>query len=439
MSFVSYAQNFEDVMLWRALKHVENGFYVDIGAQDPVVDSVSMAFYEHGWRGVHVEPTQQYSQKLRVARPDETVLQVAIGNAEASLTLFEFENTGLSTGDAEIAQTHIDSGFAYVQKMVPVISLDALFEKIGNQEIHWLKVDVEGMEKSVLESWVTSKTRPWILVIESTKPLTQEKTHEEWEPLLIQKHYRFTYFDGLNRFYVSTAHTELASAFSSPPNVFDDFFLSGQASQPYYRLVEAKAQQAEAKAQQAEAKAQQAEAKAQQAEAKAQQAEARAQQAEARAQQAETRAQQAEARAQQAETRAQQAETRAQQAEAKAQQAMDYTNDLLNSLSWRITAPLRWLSSTLQGLTPNALKPRIKLVLQHAALYIGRRPKLKKIVITVVNRFPGLKTRLSRVVTGESMFTFQSPNVPTDMAHLTPRARQIYADLRAAFESKKTN
>ena len=34
MSFISYAQNFEDVMLWRALKHVENGFYIDVGANE---------------------------------------------------------------------------------------------------------------------------------------------------------------------------------------------------------------------------------------------------------------------------------------------------------------------------------------------------------------------------------------------------------------------
>ena len=45
MSFVSYSQNFEDVMLWRALKYVENGFYIDIGSQDPVIDYVSLAFY----------------------------------------------------------------------------------------------------------------------------------------------------------------------------------------------------------------------------------------------------------------------------------------------------------------------------------------------------------------------------------------------------------
>ena len=61
MTFVSYAQNFEDVILWRALKHVKEGFYVDIGAQDPVINSVSLAFYEHGWRGVHVEPHSGYA------------------------------------------------------------------------------------------------------------------------------------------------------------------------------------------------------------------------------------------------------------------------------------------------------------------------------------------------------------------------------------------
>jgi hypothetical protein len=45
MSFISYAQNFEDVMLWRALQHVERGFYIDVGANDPTIDSVTKAFY----------------------------------------------------------------------------------------------------------------------------------------------------------------------------------------------------------------------------------------------------------------------------------------------------------------------------------------------------------------------------------------------------------
>ena len=73
MGIISYAQNFEDVLLWRALGHIEHGCYVDIGAHDPVVDSVSKVFYEHGWRGIHVEPLPVYCDALRRDRPDETV------------------------------------------------------------------------------------------------------------------------------------------------------------------------------------------------------------------------------------------------------------------------------------------------------------------------------------------------------------------------------
>ena len=35
-------------MLYRALGDVDRGVYIDIGAQDPDIDSVSKAFYERG-------------------------------------------------------------------------------------------------------------------------------------------------------------------------------------------------------------------------------------------------------------------------------------------------------------------------------------------------------------------------------------------------------
>ena len=252
MSFISYAQNFEDVMLWRALKHIENGFYIDIGAQDPVIDSVSLAFYEHGWRGVHVEPTDQYSKKLKEARPDELIEKVAIGNSSVELEFFEFADTGLSTADGAIAIQHELSGYTAVRKEVQVISMDSLLDKYSYRNVHWLKLDVEGFEKNVIDSWVESTIRPWVLVIESTLPLTQEQAHTEWEPLILEKGYSFEYFDGLNRFYVHQDHLELAQAFSMPPNVFDGFELAGTSTHCFAQRLLTLAQQAEMKAQQAE-------------------------------------------------------------------------------------------------------------------------------------------------------------------------------------------
>ncbi len=229
---ISYAQNFEDVLLWRALGHIEKGFYIDIGAQDPVIDSVSLAFYEKGWRGVHVEPTPAYAQALRTARPDETVLQVAIGSDASLIPIFEIAQTGLSTGDERIAKRHAATrGFVSHTLDAPCISLSALLDHYGKSDVHWLKIDVEGMEESVLRSWAPSPVRPWILVVESTLPLTQEQSHSDWEEIVTGLGYVFAYFDGLNRFYVLEEHSNLVVKLATPPNVFDGFVLAD--SQPF--------------------------------------------------------------------------------------------------------------------------------------------------------------------------------------------------------------
>lgn len=221
----SYAQNFEDVLLWRALKEVEGGFYIDIGAQDPVTDSVSRAFYERGWRGIHVEPNSHYAAKLRQARPDEEVVKAVISAQAGPADFYEIEGTGLSTADSAIAERHQRDGFPARKVSVPAMTLAELLDRFEDREIHWLKIDVEGFEGQVIESWGDAKARPWILVVESTRPRTQEAS-ADWEPLLVKRGYKPVYFDGLNRFYVAQAHGDLAGRFTAGPNTFDDFVLA---------------------------------------------------------------------------------------------------------------------------------------------------------------------------------------------------------------------
>lgn len=242
MSFVSYAQNFEDVMLWRALRHVENGTYVDVGAQDPVVDSVSRAFYEHGWRGVHIEPVPYYAERLRQDRPGETVLQAALGEAPGTLALKVIPGTGLSTAVEEHARRHHEAGFEAEETHVPMLTLASALGMLAGREVHWLKIDVEGFEDAVLKGWDSGVLRPWIMVIEATIPGSSETDYDRWDPIVLGAGYRFVYFDGLNRFYVADEHAELAAAFAAPPNVFDGVELSGQSSWGLYRRVEAQQQ-----------------------------------------------------------------------------------------------------------------------------------------------------------------------------------------------------
>ncbi|WP_081072604.1 FkbM family methyltransferase [Burkholderia cepacia] len=226
MSITSYAQNFEDVMLWRALGFVENGFYIDVGAQHPTIDSVSKAFYEHGWRGIHIEPTVAYATQLRRERHDETVLQAALADKAGVLTFYQIPETGLSTADTVIAERHRSQGFTIEQINVPCVTLSDLFDQIGQRDIHWMKIDVEGFERQVLEGWANHHARPWIVLLESTLPLTTDEAYAGWESLMFERGYEPVYFDGLNRYYVSAAHPELRQAFRAPPNVFDSFNLA---------------------------------------------------------------------------------------------------------------------------------------------------------------------------------------------------------------------
>ncbi len=77
-AFQSYSQNGEDVVLWRALRGITDGRYVDVGANDPFNDSVTMAFYSHGWSGITVEPDPGFAPLLRQHRPRDRVIEAAI-------------------------------------------------------------------------------------------------------------------------------------------------------------------------------------------------------------------------------------------------------------------------------------------------------------------------------------------------------------------------
>lgn len=223
MAFVSFAQNFEDVLLFRALHKVTQGNYVDIGANHPVEDSVTKAFYDRGWRGVNVEPVAYWLQKLQEDRPKDLNIQVAISNTDQPLEFFEISETGLSTLDTVRACQYREEGFTVTTTTVECWTLKRLFETIKQPVTHFLKIDVEGAEAQVIASGDWKTYRPWIVLIESTRPNTNESDHDAWEPILLEADYQFVWFDGINRYYLAYEHQHLAAAFKIPVNVLDGY------------------------------------------------------------------------------------------------------------------------------------------------------------------------------------------------------------------------
>ena len=129
MGIISYAQNFEDVLLWRALKNVEHGFYLDIGGHSPDVWSVTRLFYDAGWRGLNVEPHPKFLAQLKAKRLHDINLGLAVSDFQGEADFHCIEETGLSALDKTVADGALDRGFSENVIKVPVTTLSDIWDE----------------------------------------------------------------------------------------------------------------------------------------------------------------------------------------------------------------------------------------------------------------------------------------------------------------------
>ena len=127
---ISYSQNQEDVVLFRLVQLVPEGFYVDVGAAHPVLENVTYALYGAGWRGINVEPMKREADLLREVRPRDITCAVAAGNTPGSMTLYAapLDNRGATTADKELVAAYQRNGQVFEAFDVEVVRLDEILQ-----------------------------------------------------------------------------------------------------------------------------------------------------------------------------------------------------------------------------------------------------------------------------------------------------------------------
>src|SRR5262245_36377818 len=116
-------------MLWRALRGVTDGFYLDVGASWPISGSVTLAFYERGWHGINIEPDAETFAALVERRDRDVNLNVAVSNAPGELPMYFVPNTGQSTLNEDEAQLREAEGKPVVVRTVPVATLASIWSE----------------------------------------------------------------------------------------------------------------------------------------------------------------------------------------------------------------------------------------------------------------------------------------------------------------------
>ncbi|TMR04354.1 FkbM family methyltransferase [Actinomadura soli] len=228
---IAYAGNAEDVVLIRAFAGQRDGFFVDVGAGEPVSGSLTKNLVDGlGWRGVNIEPLPERHARLQQARPGDVSLRVAVGDEPGTAMFFRIVpgrgktgGGGLSTLRKDVLGRHLADGWRHEELRVEVVTLETVLGAHATPGFDLLKVDVEGAEAAVLRSADLQAWRPRAIVVEATVPLTNRPSHQEWEPHVLEAGYRLALFDGLNRFYARNDEPELYERLTVPANVLDNY------------------------------------------------------------------------------------------------------------------------------------------------------------------------------------------------------------------------
>jgi len=208
-------------------------------------------------------------------------------------------------------------------------------------------------------------------------------------------------------------------------------------------------------------------------ETRATEAETRATEAETRVAEAETRAAEAETRATESEIRATESEIRATEAEARTTDAKAKIDELNHSCHhwwttaegnhhelravyasrcWRITKPLRSVVHFLLRFrhgVKQVIKAFLKPILAGAIRFVRAHPLLRERALAWVNKHPAVENRLRRFALAHGLIgsydtvdasdhgkkdnSTSGEESSVELSHLTPHARKIYIDLKAAI------
>lgn len=152
--------------------NISKGKFVDVGANDGKIGSMTYDLEKNGWSGILIEPNPILVENLKKIRTSP-VFPFAISSQEGDLPFYIVEGSDNLHGLSRFNYTkefedHVKKCGGSVKKtIVPVKKISSIMNEAQNlDKVDFLKIDVEGHEFEVLKSFDFEKYHPRLIVTE---------------------------------------------------------------------------------------------------------------------------------------------------------------------------------------------------------------------------------------------------------------------------------
>jgi FkbM family methyltransferase len=190
-SKVYYSHGGEDVHILTLLGNKPNGFYIDIGSNDPIHYSNTFKMYTLGWTGILVDGNSKLIEKARKIRKKDICVHALVSNESREIDFYLSGNDLISSIDPEHAASYTNLDSRIEKVSMSTMTIDQIIDQYlpAGQTIDLLSIDVEGHDFEVLQSISLAKYRPGLIVIEDLKQMKADLSNNFY--VLYLKNYQY--------------------------------------------------------------------------------------------------------------------------------------------------------------------------------------------------------------------------------------------------------
>ena len=196
----SYSHLGEDLFLSKNFPKDYKGFYVDVGANDPISKSNTYYFYKKGWRGINIEPDLACYNKLMKVRTEDINLNIGIGEVGGRVDYYSLFPSSLNTFSKKDADRSVSEGYELLEvSKMDIRRLDEVLDEYlpANTKIDFISIDTEGYDLNVLKSMNIERFKPKFICFECAGNVFLE----DIDILLKENNYLKIFSNGSNTIY----------------------------------------------------------------------------------------------------------------------------------------------------------------------------------------------------------------------------------------------
>ncbi len=145
-----------------AMLHEPRGFFVEVGAGEPVKGSQSHRLELRGWSGLLIEPVPSLAMNLRLTRNSQVVEAACVAPGPPSeLVLWMDDRSARKSSTRAV-------GPALKPR---AITLNQVLADAQIKVVDFVSIDVEGMEADVLEGFNAAQYQPRLILVDDRAEL----------------------------------------------------------------------------------------------------------------------------------------------------------------------------------------------------------------------------------------------------------------------------